>query len=873
MDLLMEFQTQIPQLNNIYRRKRLLSALNNFNENNEGSLALITAPAGFGKTTLIADWLDFNNQSAAWLSLDNNLKSSFQFIRGIIAAFKKNSEADFLNTETILKLPLNLNPQKTAFSLIKDLKNIAPKTALIIDNLDLSSEDFIFEFLKYLIKFIPTNLKLILISRKEIPILIKRQDLKGELIKIKEADLKFSYLELKKLIQQENELNLADDKIQKIYQVTEGWPLAVELLMVKLLEDAEYNFNYLEAEFGLPNNNLFQYLNQEVFSKLAAAEKEFLLKSSVVESFSAELAARLSSVKDIEALIDKLVKKKIFIEAVDHKNYFYRYYSPFRKFLRSQLKAEEKAELNLKAAAWFAEHDYYQEAVLYSLRAKDYQLALDYLEKSVPAYFKAGELQEFLNLAEQIPAEDFKDSPPLLIIKALSLFILGKKEDAAYYLSLVENTDNLSLENRGRLLTLSSFMEKYQDADLHCSKTAEALNLIPESDYIFKINALMTLGQIQSSYSKIDQSIDSFRQAAFLAREKEQYLMEINSLMNLTLKLTQQGNLNQALNLSLESIERFQNKKVAAELVNLLSIPLGIIYYFRAEYKRSRVYLLKGIEAGEFFELIHVYWLPMIYYALSTFYLGQTDEAEEIIAETLELCKKYNLKVNYQLAEMEKLNFELYKGDINSLNQLLKKKIKAQTEIIDQQIFFVIRVRALFLVTELLLAEKKYQQALNFLKKIDYEKLDYQYQIKSKIIKAIIYLKLADKNKSRDLLIDALLMLEKENYLTVLTEYKKYLKILLTEFKELKQKINIKFDFIIPEKSPTQNAEKLIDPLTDREKEIIVLLAEGLSNKKIAEKLFITEGTTKWHLSNIYSKLAVPNRTRAAAKARKLNII
>jgi ATP/maltotriose-dependent transcriptional regulator MalT len=116
-------------------------------------------------------------------------------------------------------------------------------------------------------------------------------------------------------------------------------------------------------------------------------------------------------------------------------------------------------------------------------------------------------------------------------------------------------------------------------------------------------------------------------------------------------------------------------------------------------------------------------------------------------------------------------------------------------------------------------------------------------------------------------------MLEKESYLTVLTEYKKYLKILLTEFKELNQKMNVKLNFVILEKSPTQNAEKLIDPLTDREKEIIVLLAEGLSNKKIAEKLFITEGTTKWHLSNIYSKLAVPNRTRAAAKARKLNII
>jgi LuxR family maltose regulon positive regulatory protein len=112
MDLLLEFQSQIPQLNQIYRRSRLLTALSGLNKKESGSLALITAPAGFGKSSLAADWLDYNNQPAAWLSLDQNIKEPLSFIKGIISSFKKNSSIDFLNTEVILKLPVALEPKK-----------------------------------------------------------------------------------------------------------------------------------------------------------------------------------------------------------------------------------------------------------------------------------------------------------------------------------------------------------------------------------------------------------------------------------------------------------------------------------------------------------------------------------------------------------------------------------------------------------------------------------------------------------------------------------------------------------------------------------------------------------------------------------------
>jgi len=875
MELLMEFQTRIPELNNVYRRKRLLKALDRLSREKKGSLALITAPAGFGKTTLAADWIEISSESASWLSIDNNFKDEFIFIRGIITALKKSTKRDFLNTEAILRIPLKLNAKKIVFSLLKDLKSVENKINLVIDNLNLIEQQPVFDILKYLIGLMPDNLNLILISRKEIPFLIERQKIKGQIVRIKKDDLKFNYLELKKIIQREKNLSLNDNKIKKLYQITEGWPLVIEFFLFKLLNEPEYDLNNLKNELELTNNNLFQYLNQEVYSKLKLEEKEFLLKTSIVESFSVELADQLASSQESKVLIDNLLKKKIFIEAVDLKNNIFRYFNPFRNFLLSQLSFLQKRRLYLKAAAWFAENSYFQEAIFYSLQIDDYYSAVNYLEDSIPEYLKTGELKEFLNLSNSIPGDFLKNHPLILMIKAWSLFILGQSGEAAYYLNLINNKKNLSPENRGRLLTLSCLMDKYQDAEEHCSLTAEALNLISNTDYIFKINALMSLGQIQSSYLKIEESIESFRSAAFMAREKEQYLMEINSLMNLILKLTQKGSLNKAFNLNLESINRFKkSKKVAAELINLLSIPMGIIYFLKGNYSKSKDYLIKGIEAGQFYELIHVYWLPMIYYARSSFYLGQIEEAENIILETLELCNKYNLKVNYQLVEMEKLKFELINAQKNNkISILLRKKIKAKEELIDKQTFFGVRVKAVFLITELLIVETNYQQALNYLQKIDYQNFDFLDRIKRQILMSFIFLKLENRTQSRKLLLDTLILLEKESYLTVLEEYKEYLAELLLEFKQLQQEVIVKFNFKSETKRKRQNNSELIDPLTEREKEIIVLLAEGLSNKKIAEKLFITEGTTKWHLSNIYSKLAVKNRTKAAAKARKLNII
>ena len=871
MEILLDFQTQIPENKKALKRKRLYSKLEQIN--NKKSLIFISAPAGFGKSTLIADWINQNKYKAAWFSIDNNLTSPALFFKAFIRALSRKSSINFSNTENILKMPLNLSAKSTAFTILKEMEALEEDILLVLDNFHLLEDQLIYDFVTLLIKFMPARLNLIILSRKELPFSISREQTKDEMIILDQNQLKFSYLEMVNLLNREISLDLSEENLKNIYQITEGWPYAVELIIYKLTTEGEGVINKLskkdQSEFFYFNDHLFS----QVFSDLRKEEKELLVKTSVVENFTAELADYLRESDDSLVILNKLLKNNIFIELSNSKNSYFRYYNLFREFLIKQLNSEDKTKCFSKAAEWFAENNYYKEAVSAALKIDNHQLAVSYLEKSVPLYFKNAELKELINLFDLIEEKHLKESPILLIVKALSLFVLGNKKESLYYINLIENIDQLSSENRGRLLTLSTFMQNYQDAEAHCSAAAEALELISDADYLFKCNALMTLGQIQASYSRVEQSIKSFKKAAFLARENGMLFMEINSLMNLILKLAQSGNLEEALNLNLDNIDRLSSKqKLSSPVIDLLLIPLGIIYYFKGKYQQAKKNLIKGIEAAELLNLVHVYWMPMIYYGLSAFYLGEKNLAAEIIDDTLEFCNKNNKKINFIWADLERLNLKL-KDQKDKVDILTQQKIISYSETVENSTFLVIKTKTVFLLSKLYLKLKSYNQALSSLNKLDQfkDKMDYYDFLKLKLLKSIVFYHLNDKEKSKDLLIKVILMLEKEKYLTVLNEEAEYLKILLKEFNDLESDILNNINFESDQKAAKE--QQLIDPLTEREIEIIKLLAEGLSNKKIAEKLFITEGTTKWHLSNIYSKLAVRNRTKAAAKARKLNII
>lgn len=871
MENLLDFQTQIPENNKILKRKRLLNKLDQ-NLNYKKSITVLSAPAGYGKTALTADWLQSCSQKKAWFTVDEDLNSPIFFIKGIIKALTKNSSSSLKNTETLINSPLTLNAKPTAINLIREIEAADDEFILVIDNFDLVKNDFILKFTGFLLEFLPENLHLIILSRRAQPVFLKRHKINAEIIEIYKEELSFNYLELTQLFKNIMNLNLSNSTMRLIFEKTEGWPAALDFIVLKLSAGNKIEEKNFIDQLIVENNYLEDYLLNEVLEDLTPEERNFLEQTVIINRFTPELCNYLLDTADSSFLINNLAEYNLFIESHKQGEYWYRYHNLFSEILTDKLTTEKKNRLYLKAAAWYLKNQYFKEAILYVLKAEAYNLAVSYLEESAPFYLKEGELKALIELLDLISDDYLKNSPLLLIIKAWSLFAAAKKEDSLYYLNLINGQEELSQENKGRLLTLTSLFSSYQDAESHCQKAASALNLIAPEDYIFRINALMTLGQIEASYSKRDDSIQSFKKAYYLAREKDQLFMEINSLMNLILLLAQSGRLEEALRLNLENIKRLQKKESQSEiLIDLLYIPLGILYYYQAEYKLAQDKLIRGIEAAEFLDLVHVAWMPKIYYALNSYQLDNKELAEQIIKDTLDFTQKYNSKANYLLADTVNLTFELKKAD-STFKAFTAKKIKSYQKIIEQNTFAILKTKVVLVMARLFIKEERYKEVTAVLDKLDSLKIDYIDQITVKILRAVAFFNLNQKNESRKLLLDSLLMIKKEKYFTAFIKDYDLLKQILTEFEDLNSALLEKIT-ILAEDNTQNPGEQLIDPLTDREKEIIELLAEGYSNKKIADKLFITEGTTKWHLSNIYSKLAVRNRTRAAAKARKLNII
>lgn len=871
METLLDFQTRIPENKNILKRKRLINKLDQ-NLNYKNSITLISAPAGYGKTSLTSSWIKNCSQKKAWFTVDENLNSPLYFIRALIRTLRKDSSRLFKNSEGLIKSPLRLNAKSAAFTFIKDFQEINKEIILVIDNYNLVKNDFIFEFTGFLLEYLPENLHLIVLSRKAQPIFLKRHKIKAEIIKISKEELSFNYLEMSQYFKKIVNINISSKIKKSIFEKTEGWPAALDYFAFKLSARKEKDQDIFIEDLITADNYLEDYLLNEVLQNLTVKEQNFLGKTVILKKFTSELCDYLLGTDDSSLIINKLTDNNLFIESHKQGEIWYRYHSLFREILIEKLTAAEKNKLHLKAADWYLKNRYFRESIFHVLEAENYDLAVSYLEESVCHHLKLGELKDLIELLELLKDDYLKKSPLLLIVKAWSLFAVAKKEESLYYLNLINKQEELSPENQGRLLTLTSLFSSYQDPEKHCRKAAEALNLIAADDYIFRINALMSLGQIEASYSRHEDSIKTFKKAYYLAREKGQLFMEINSLMNLIIKLAQRGRLEEALSLNLENIERLNKKeKQPAVLVDLLNIPLGIIYYYQAAYKQAQAKLISGIEAAEFLDLVHVAWMPKIYYALNSYQMDNKKLAEKIIKDTLNFTQQHNLKANHLWAETVNLNFEL-KSKNSNLNLFTAEKIKSYQEIIEEDTFAILKTKVIFVIARLFIKEQKYKEALSVLDKLSSLEIDYIDQITAKILKAVSLFNLEKNNESKELLSNALLMIKKEKYLTAFVEDYYLLEKTLAKFKDLNSAL-LKNVEVLAEKKIQASKEQLVDPLTDREIEIIELLAEGYSNKKIADKLFITEGTTKWHLSNIYSKLAVRNRTRAAAKARKLNII
>ena len=870
-----QFKTIIPENSEkTVNRKRLIDHIDN-SLNNSTKLFLVAAPAGYGKTTLISEWISLQGKSIVWLTLDEEDNDLRKFIAGIILSFNSLNKNYFKNTRNLFDLPKFIGNNSILSSFFNELSQINKEIVLVLDDYHYIENKEVNEIFKKTLKYLPSNILIVMLTREDPQLSLNKLRIEEELFELRAKDLKFNEKEVLRLYDLLN-IKIEKEDLILLSERTEGWISGLKLVGIKLLgKDNEDIHNFIE-KFSGSNYYIMDYLVEEVLGDIEEDLKEFLIITSVVDRINPSLCNYLTGRNDSLKIFKKLVKMNIFITELDSNQHWFRYHKLFKDLLNFHLEKDIKKDLHKKASLWYIKNSLPQESVKEALKSGDFKLAVKHIDEAIPTLLQEGKIKEILELLEDIPDRYIADNLTILIIKAWAFFAVGKKKDALYYINLINRNETLMDDkNKGRLYTLTALIPEFNNHNNPTLMAQQALDLLDKDDYIFKINGLMTLGQIQSTIGDLENSIKSFRKAYYLGREHDQLFLEIISLINLVLKMNQQGNLQEAFILCEQNIERHKDEKGKLNpLGQLICIPEGILLYYKGKYDKAKESLLKGIEISEQLNLVHVAWMPKLYYAKSCFEKGENAKAIDIIEELLIYTKKYNLKPNHDWAKIIQEEFEIKTGkyDINeNFENRYLKIIESKNHYLYSNYFFNYCIYLIYIEDNI--------KVLNLLENMGdqvYDNLNYIEKLQYNILFALTHFKMNNHLISREYLSTTISYLGNENYLSIFITYGKYILPLINQnidlapkyFNQIKKKIENQYT-----SKKDKKMDNLIEPLTDREIEILKLTAEGFTNKKIAEELYITIGTTKWHLSNIYSKLGVKNRTKATIKGRKIGII
>ncbi len=870
MNPYLELKTKLPQNDKPVPRKELFEFVEqNINENNK--VLLVSAPAGYGKTTLVSEWINKYKDNTVWYTLkeeDNDLET---FIEGIVFGFQNISQSFFKNTYELLKIPSKVGNNSLLGTFLQDLKIIDKKIYLVLDDYHIINNKKIDNFLDKLIRLLPIHIKFILLTREDPQLPLHKYRIENMLYEIRANKLKFNIIEIEKFFKSNN-IIIDNEEINLLLNKTEGWISGLNLAKIKLKDKDPQKIKQFINNFSGTNHYIIDYLIKEVLEELSDEIKNFLFKTSITEKISPELCNYLTGQTNSYEILNKLSKMNLFVTEIDSNQHWYRYHQLFKDYLSFNLSKEKKLSLHIKASNWFAKNGYYQDAVSEAIKAENYTLAVKHINNAIYELLKNGEIKILLHMLDKIPDNYVLESTTILIIKAWTLFATGNKEEALYYIKLInENISSIDNVNKGRLYTLTSLIPQININPDPTMMAKEAVKLIEDDDYIFKINAWMSLGQIEASIGKVDKSIKSFTNAYYLGKRSGQRFLEVISLINLVLKLNMQGSLETGHQLTIDYISRNKNDKQRMDpITKLMYIPLGVLLFQMGKYKEARDKLIVGVEISEQLDLVHVSWLPKVYYAQSVFYSGDVNKSFRILDDLLNFTKKYNLKANQ--IWVETIKDEL---SIKHKNEDIDKDIFEQYKDIENKEVNYNYFREYFNYIRYLILSNDFIKAKTLL----YNKKDYlnnnfnEYTDKLRYDLFISLIKLHEnKNEeSKESFLKTINNIKNQKYFGIIIEemvfIRPFIDIIKKENTNLLKKINELTDLV------SSNKTSLIEDLTERELDIIKLVAKGYTNKKIAGELYITVGTTKWHLSNIYSKLLVKNRTKAILKAKNLNIL
>jgi LuxR family maltose regulon positive regulatory protein len=839
-------------------------------------LTLVSAPAGYGKTTLIQQWLAKLNVTPIWLNLDKGDNDPVRFVTYICTALQKvNPQAEqfLLNSIGINQIP---PVERVGTALVQRFTQIPAPGLLIYDDYHTINNLYLHELTYFLLNHLPKHFHLVIISREDPPLALARLRANQLLTEIRLRDLEFSPEEAGQYFADTMKLDLSPDAIDTLLKRTEGWITGLQLAAISLQGRKEID-SFIHS-FSGSHRYIIDYLAEEVLQKLPPEFKDFLQQTAILEKLCAPLCDALTGKNNSKYILKHLEKTNLFLIALDEWNIWYRYHHLFADYLQTELSEAELKNLHHKAALWFEEKGYLDNAVHHIIETGDVKEIERVIRHAVGEVRLKGEAVTIIAWLGVVPENIISASTELSILKGWSMFLSGQLAKTLEWIAQIESNLPATIPHvtLGRLNVLKTYIAGATNEELQEIYALKAIELLNGDDLFMRNMALTQLSEAYNRKGNTIAAIKTLREVIELSHQLGQPFVAYTAGAELTFNLLKHGQLQEAEYLCNTALEQSKLWKESHQaLLGLIYIPLGIVAYEKNQLEPAIKYLSDGINLCRRFMFRNLIFGEGEW-ALAKAYMakGDTEKAFSVIRET-----------RYIAAEQKQSRIEGLMIALEADLQLRLNNLQTAIETFKPLHFNpaitanLNRERVSLVYVRLLLAQKKGEEALSVLDRLA-EKA-HQDERNGRLI--TIYLLKVQGYLLKNEKLQALAQFEKavqlansQLFLRMFLDDSPVLSLLPLDnilasgelIKEIKAQQNgrdiSKHYLTIPDSPET---------LSTREVEILRLIAAGLSNEDIAKYLVITLGTTKWHITHIYGKLGISSRTQALNRAHELGIV
>jgi len=882
---------------NIVHRSGLFEKLNT---GLNRKLILISAPAGFGKTTVVSDWIDQNKIPAVWFSLDNGDNDPVDFLSYIISGIQSFHTAFGQGALKLLNSPNKPSVESIASLLINEILNINQNFLLVLDDFHLIKSNEVLKLVTYLLEHIPGNIHIVILTRSDPALSVSRLRSQHQLVELRSSDLSFSANDISVLFNKKLKFGLSIDDVYSLETKTEGWIAGLQLTALSM-QGRENISKYIQDLKG-DNSYIMDYLMEEVLKIQTDDIKEYLLQTSVLEQMSAPLCNAVLNRNDSQQILEMLEKNNMFVVPLDEERNWYRYHHLFAELLKQRLHLREKAtiiELHNKASEWFKNNAMPLFAIEHAIVTEDFKKSIQFLGEIVESMWKNGQHAAIMKYGDLLPDELIKKNADFCLYYAWILIITGQIQKAEPFLVSAEiitrqiiNDNNSSKEdvnyNKKLLGKISvAFAYLYSitaDSEKTISYCTAAMQNLSEDDPLWYSWGWYSNGIAEMSRENFKECIKAFENALEYGKKSGNIYL-ISTIANRLSSLEARMGLYTSSYKKCSDLITFMKESGYSQIIKSECTYAGVyssmagIETMRTDFDDAlenikTAYRLCKNESNNTIK-VHV----LMVYALTLYGRGDVAGVKKMLNEADDI-----LKLNIVFPSTMALYIAMKGYNLIEQNELEKAShfFKRYGLGFDKKISYSDEhgycVYALLLIIEMKFGEVeillskllKMAQVANRIERI----------IETNVIYAILNKARGDKEKALINLIEALEYAACENILMSFIYYHDRIKDLLKDvFKiqattktNIPKKLTDKLKLTI-EKRDKLNKICFEAGLSARELEALKLIAEDLTNQEIADKLFISLQTVKTHVKNILLKLEVDSRIRAVTKAKELGII